>query len=89
MKKIFTTIKTMIRLKQDKTLAYHSQTNGHTERYNQALLHRLRVFVNDHHRDWDTLIQPLMYAYNAQVHRTKDQKPFTLALTRNPGNPAL
>ena len=40
-------------------------------------------------RDRDTLIQPLTYAYNAQVHRTTGQKPFSLVLTRTPGNPAL
>ena len=57
--KVFTTIRTMIRLKHDKTLAYHPQTNGQTERYNQTLVHRLRVFFNEHQRDWDTLIQPL------------------------------
>ena len=87
--KVFTTIRTMLSLKHDKTLAYHPQTNGQTERYNQTLVHRLRVFVSEHQRDWDTLIQPLTYAYNAQVHRTTGQKPFSLALTRTPGNPAL
>ena len=87
--KVFTTTRKMRRLKHDKTLAYHPQTNGQTGRYNQMLVHRLRVFVNEHQRDWDTLIQPLTYAYNAQVHRKTGQKPFSLALTRTPGNPAL
>ena len=63
--KVFTTIRTMLRLKHDKTLAYRPHTNGQTERYNQTLVHRLRVFVNEHQRDWDTLIQPLKYTYNA------------------------
>ena len=79
----------MHRLKYEKTLAYHPQTNGQTERYNQKLLYRLRFFVNEHQRDWDKLIQPLTYAYNAQVHRTTGQKPISIALTRTPENPAL
>ena len=86
---VFTTIRTMLRLKHDKTLDYHPHTNGQTERYNQKLVHRLRVFFNEHQRDWDTLIQPLTHAYNAQVHRKTWQKPFSPAFTLSAGNPAL
>ena len=52
----------MLRLKHDKTLAYHPQTNSQAEWYSQTLLHRRRFFVNEHQRDWDTPIQPLTYA---------------------------
>lgn len=36
--------------------AYHAQTNGQTERYNQTLERRLRHYVNDHQDDWDTFV---------------------------------
>ena len=89
LEKVFTTIRKMLRLKHDKKLAYHPQTNGQTEQYNLKLVNRLRIFVKEHPRNWDTLIHPLTLAYNAQVHRTTVQKPFSIALTRTSGNPAL
>ena len=85
MEKEFTTIRTMLRLKPGKTLSYHPQTNDQTERYNQMVVHRLRVFFHEHQRDWDTLIQPFTYAHNAKFQRKTGPKHFSLALTRTRG----
>ena len=76
-------------IKHRKTLAYNAQTNGQTERYNQTLVTRLCIFVNEHQKDWNRLIQPLTYAYNMQVHRPTGENPFSLALTRTPPTPIL
>ena len=64
--------------------AYHPQTNGQTERYNKTLAARLRHYVNEHQTDWDIYVQPLTYAYNAQVHKSTGTTPFSLSLTRHP-----
>ena len=66
--------------------AYHPQINGKTKRYNQTLATRLRIYTDRNNSDLDRLIQPLTYAYNAQVHRTADHTPFSLLLTHPPPN---
>ena len=66
------------------TTSCHPQTNGQTERYDQTLATRLRIYTDRNNSDWDKMIQPLTYAYNSQVHRTTNQTPFSLVLTRPP-----
>lgn len=39
--------------KQSFTTAYHPQTDGEVERFNQTLLQLLRAFVEDDQRNWD------------------------------------
>jgi len=82
--KFFEAVCLTLGLKHVTTTAYHPQTNGQTERYNQTLATRLRIFTGRHTTDWDRLIQPLTYAYNSQVHRTTNETPFSLVLTRPP-----
>lgn len=48
---------------------YHPQTNGKTESYNKNIVARLRHYFPEHQQDWDHYSQPVIYAYNAQVHR--------------------
>lgn len=84
--KFFEAICVLLGLKHLTTTAYHPQSNGQTERYNQTLATRLRIFTNQHEKNWDRLIQPLTYAYNAQVHRTTGETPFSLVLTRPPND---
>jgi len=75
-------------VKQLTTTAYHPQTNGQTERYNKTIVARLRHYVAENQADWDEYVQPLTYAYNAQVHRSTRVPPFALVLSRNPPGPA-
>ena len=82
--KFFEAVCLTLGLKHVTTTAYHPQTNGQTERYNQTLATRLRIYTDRNNSDWDRLIEPLTYAYNAQVHRTINQTPFILILTRPP-----
>ena len=74
----------MIGIKRLAITAHHAQTNGQKERYNQTLEKRLRYYVNEHQDNWDLHVQPLTYAYNAQVHRSTGTSPFSLILTRHP-----
>jgi len=84
--KFFEAICLTLKVKHVATTAYHPQTNGQTERYNQTLATRLRIFTDSNNKDWDRLIQPFTYAYNTQVHRTTGETPFSHVLTRPPPN---
>ena len=85
--KFFEAVCLLLKTKHVTTTAYHPQTNGQAERYNQTLCHRLRVFKDT--ASWDRLVQPLTYAYNNQVHRTTGLTPFSLVLTRPPPSHVL
>ena len=76
----------LLGLKHVTTTAYHPQGNGQTERYEQTLATRLRIFIDRDNKSWDRLIQPVTYAYNSQVHRTTNETPFSLVLTRPPAD---
>ena len=66
------------------TSAYHPQTNGQVERYNQTIASMLHNYVNEHQDDWDVYVGPLTYAYNSHIHRTTRTTPFELVLNRPP-----
>ncbi|CDF32578.1 unnamed protein product [Chondrus crispus] len=71
------------------TTAYHPQTNGQVERFNQTILSRIRHYVVEHQKTRDEYCGPLTYAYNTQVHRSTGCTPFELVLSRPPGPVAL
>jgi hypothetical protein len=56
--------------------AYHPQTDGQTERTNQAIEHYLRVFVGDQQDDWATLLDTASLAYNNSWHSAIKMSPF-------------
>ncbi|CDF40411.1 unnamed protein product [Chondrus crispus] len=71
------------------TAAYHPQTNGPVERFNQTILSGIRHYVMEHQKKYDEYCGPLTYAYNTQVHRSTGCIPFELVLSRPPGPVAL
>lgn len=67
-------------VKQLMTMACHPQTNGLMERYNKAIVGRLRHYVPEQQDDWDDFLQPLTYAYNMLIHRIITWTPCSLVL---------
>jgi len=50
--------------------AYHSITNGQTERTNQSLEQYLRHYINNTHSNWVSLLSMAQLALNAKVSNT-------------------
>lgn len=54
------------------TSAYHPQSNGLTERFNQTLQTTLLKVVNDSQNDWETHLPAILFAYHiSQQKATK------------------
>ena len=47
------------------TSAYHPQSNGLDEHFNQTLKAQLQKLVNDHQDNWDELLDNLLFAYRS------------------------
>lgn len=43
----------------------------------QAFVVRLQHYNDEHEIDWDLFVQPIIYEYNAKVHRTTRMLPFS------------
>ena len=67
-----------------KTTAYHSQSNGQTERYNQTLCNAIVKYTNNQQNDWDEYIDPILLAYRTSVHKTTQKTLYFLAFGIEP-----
>jgi len=63
-------------IKRKMSTAYHTQTDGQTERVNQVLGGYLRKFVNYDQDDWYHLLPLAEYAYNNSITTAHDMTPF-------------
>ena len=62
--------------------AYHPQTNGLTERFNQTLQSALLKVVNDTQSDWDYQLPAILFAYRTSIQKATKLSPFELMLCR-------
>ncbi len=62
--------------------AYHPQTNGLVERYNQTLQCSLVKLVNQEQDDWDDFLDGLLFAYRTSVQKSTKVTPFELMYGR-------
>ena len=49
-------------------MAFHSQTDGQTERVNQELEQYLRMFINHRQEQWPEWLRMAKFAYNNKTH---------------------
>lgn len=64
--------------------SYHPQTNGLVERTNRTLANMMSMYVDSAHRNWDTVLPFVTYAFNTARHETTGYSPFYLLYVRPP-----
>ena len=70
-------------IKQLPTSPAHPQCDGLAERFNWTLKAMLSKLVTDKGRDWDRLLEPLLFAYRTTPHSSTRQTPFFLLYGRD------
>ena len=64
------------------TSAYHPQTNGMVEIFNQTLQRSLVKFINKNQTDWDEKLDGILFAYRTSQHQSSKVTPFELMYCR-------
>ena len=71
-RELYTITKTEHRI----TSAYHPQTNGLTERFNQTLSQCLAKVLGDNQEDWDEKLSTVLMGYRASRQASTKQSPY-------------
>ena len=64
------------------TTAYHPQTNGLDERFNQTLQQQLLKFIDTDQTNWDLYIDSILFSYRVSRQDSTKESPFTLMYGR-------
>lgn len=77
-KKLFKKFKTHHRI----STAYHPQTNGLVERFNQTLQRSLVKLTNEDQDNWDEYLDGVLFAYRTSQQKSTKLTPFELMYCR-------
>jgi len=66
----------MLETESKMSMAFHSQTNGQTERVNQELEQYLRMFIDHRQKQWPDWLGTAEFVYNNKVHSSTKTSPF-------------
>ena len=64
------------------TTSYHPQTNGLCERLNHTLADMLSMYVDADHKNWDSILPYVTFAYNTSRQESSGYTPFFLLYGR-------
>ena len=70
--------------KRQLSIAYHSQTDGQTERINQEIGMFLQHYVNYQQNDWTNWLAIVEFQYNDKKYTATGRTPFELNFGRHP-----
>src|SRR5437899_5395459 len=72
----------LLGIKKLNTSAYHLQTDGLTEKFNQTLAKILSKYINFSQNDWDFYLPYALFAYRTSVHASTHMTPFLMLYGR-------
>ena len=72
----------LLDIKKTRTTAYHPQSDGMVERFNQTFEAQLSKFADHSQRDWDQHIPFLLMAYQSAMQDTTGNTPARIMLGR-------
>ena len=68
------------------TSAYHPQSNGLDEWFNQTLQRQLLKFVDSEPKNWDQNLDAILFSYRVSVQDSTKYSPLFLVYGRHPLN---
>lgn len=71
-------------IKPTMSIAFHPQTDGQTERWNQEIKQYLRMFIDYRQTDWAKHLPIAEFALNNRAHSTTGYSPFFLLYGHHP-----
>ena len=71
-------------IKHLKSSAYHHQCNGKVERFIRFLKNSLGTVVNDSQKNWDEMLDNVLFVYRISYSRSLEDSPFVLLYGRDP-----
>ena len=74
----------LLNTKQVNTTAYHPQTDGLVERFNNTLAEAISSYVSSNQLDWDVYIPAILFAYRTSPCVSIGDTPFYLLYGRKP-----
>ena len=74
----------LLNTKQVNTTAYHPQTDGLVERFNNTLAEAISSYVSSNQLDWDVYIPAILFAYRTSPCVSTGDTPFYLLYGRKP-----
>ncbi|XP_044178256.1 uncharacterized protein LOC122960249 [Acropora millepora] len=77
----------LLNTKKLNTTAYHPQTDGLVERFNNTLAESISMYVSTDQKDWDNYIPSILFAYRVSPQASTGDSPFYLLYGREPRLP--
>ena len=74
----------LLNTKEVNTTAYHPQTDGLVERFNNTLAEAISSFLSSNQQDWDVYLPAIHFAYRTSPSVTTGDSPFYLLYGREP-----